>query len=115
MNSPLPESNFVDDTMLYSIFKIQNFELEFSKSVSDIYQFKLQEAKTEFVKICIGIAIALQKNDLEYLVLLVEVQDSSNANIKYASYTFAEIPMLIKFTVQISPLLFIVNSIHLIE
>ena len=101
MNSPLPESNFVDDTMLYSIFKIQNFELEFSKSVSDIYQFKL--------------AIALQKNDLEYLALLVEVQDSSNANIKYASYTFAEIPMLIKFTVQISPLLFIVNSIHLIE
>lgn len=66
MNSPLPESNFVDDTMLYSIFKIQNFELEFSKSVSDVYQFKLQEAKTEFVKICIGIAIALQKNDLEY-------------------------------------------------
>ena len=112
MNSPLPESNFVDDTMLYSIFKIQNFELEFSKSVSDVYQFKLQEAKTEFV---IGIAIALQKNDLEYLALLVEVQDSSNANIKYASYTFAEIPMLIKFTVQISPLLFIVNSIHLIE
>ena len=111
MNSPLPESNFVDDTMLYSIFKIQNFELE----VSDVYQFKLQEAKTEFVKICIGIAIALQKNDLEYLALLVEVQDSSNANIKYASYTFAEIPMLIKFTVQISPLLFIVNSIHLIE
>lgn len=51
MNSPLPESNFVDDTMLYSIFKIQNFELEFSKSVSDVYQFKLQEAKTEFVKI----------------------------------------------------------------
>ena len=89
MNSPLPESNFVDDTMLYSIFKIQNFELEFSKSVSDVYQFKLQEAKTEFVKICIDIAIALQKNDLEYLALLVEVQDSSNANIKYASYTLS--------------------------
>lgn len=70
MNSPLPESNFVDDTMLYSIFKIQNFELEFSKSVSDVYQFKLQEAKTEFVKICIGIAIALQRMILNILHFL---------------------------------------------
>jgi len=101
------------DTINLGICEIQNFEFEFNRGIPVERQYTLTEVRTIFFQVCMGLAVAFQKNDENFIAHIICLEEPKTKDTMAASCIIEDFSVKINFVIRVSPLLFTVTSIHL--